>query len=397
MHIIPNKEKLTMKTMMVRGSPVIRPLLAAAALVIVVFGLKYSSDVLAPIFLAATLAILFTPALWWLEKKGLHPWLALVAMVLALGGFIVLMIFILTTSLEQLSLHLPEYADLLHQRIDTLGAALGTIGVDLQETLNSMVVDTTEVAHSAIDIALGVLSNGVAIVFFLFLLFLMLVESRSVATKFQTRLQAGNNLAIQLGNYTRQIQKQYRIQATSNLLSAVALTAEFLLFRIDGAFLWGFLAFILGFIPNVGLIIACLPAVVIAFILYGWGTALVILVIGIILNATMDNAVTPRIYGKGLNLPVLLVFTSFLFWSWVFGFVGALLAIPATLFVKALLQGRQETRFLVVLLSGKVESETDGNAEERIVESKPGEDHENTHQDKHQSLRVDTTDHATDE
>jgi len=301
-----------MKTMMMRGSPVSRPLLAAAALVIVVFGLKYSSDVLAPIFLAATLAILFTPALWWLEKKGLHPWLALVVMVLALGGFIVLMIFILTTSLEQLSLHLPEYADLLHQRIDTLGAALGTIGVDLQETLNSMVVDTTEVAHSAIDIALGVLSNSVAIVFFLFLLFLMLVESRSVATKFQTRLQAGNNLAIQLGNYTRQIQKQYRIQATSNLLSAVALTAEFLLFRIDGAFLWGFLAFILGFIPNVGLIIACLPAVVIAFILYGWGTALVILVIGIILNATMDNAVTPRIYGKGLNLPVLLVFTSFL-------------------------------------------------------------------------------------
>jgi len=161
--------------------------------------------------------------------------------------------------------------------------------------------------------------------------------------------------------------------------------------------LWGFLAFILGFIPNVGLIIACLPAVVIAFILYGWGTALVILVIGIILNATMDNAVTPRIYGKGLNLPVLLVFTSFLFWSWVFGFVGALLAIPATLLVKALLQGRQETRFLVVLLSGKVESETDGTAEERIVESKPGVDHENTHQDKHQSLSVDTTDHATDE
>jgi len=72
----------------------------------------------------------------------------------------------------------------------------------------------------------------------------------------------------------------------------------------------------------------------------------------------MDNAVTPRIYGKGLNLPVLLVFTSFLFWSWVFGFVGALLAIPATLFVKALLQGRQETRFLVVLLSGRDDGET---------------------------------------
>jgi AI-2 transport protein TqsA len=200
---------------------------------------------------------------------------------------------------------------------------------------------------------------------------------------------------IQLGNFTRQIQKQYRIQAMSNLLSAAALTVEFLLFRIDGAFLWGFLAFILGFIPNVGLIIACLPAVAIAFILYGWGTALVILVIGIILNATMDNAVTPRIYGKGLNLPVLLVFVSFLFWSWVFGFVGALLAIPATLFVKALLQGRQETRFLVVLLSGKDDGETGSILEDGAVESKAVEERGDTHEDEHKPLIVKPTDTST--
>lgn len=346
-----------MKTMTVRGSPIFRNLLVAAAIVILIFGLKYSSDVLAPIFLAATLAILFTPALWWLENKGFPAGLALLVMVLVLGGFIIFMIIILTVSLQQLALHLPEYQQLLQQRIDAFTAAMGSIGIDMQDALNSIVADTTSLAKSAINLALGVLGNSVAIVFFLFLLFLMLVESKSVATKFQTRLQTGNNLVIQLGNYTRQIQKQYRIQTISNLLSATALAVEFLLFRVDGAVLWGFLAFILEFIPNVGLIIACLPAVVIAFIFYGWGTAIVILIIGIILNATMDNAVTPRIMGKGLNLPILLVFLSFLFWTWVFGFVGALLAIPATLFVKTLLQGRHETHFLVVLLSGQGDSD----------------------------------------
>jgi hypothetical protein len=106
----------------------------------------------------------------------------------------------------------------------------------------------------------------------------------------------------------------------------------------------------------------------------------------------MDNAVTPRIYGKGLNLPVLLVFVSFLFWSWVFGFVGALLAIPATLFVKTLLQGRQETRFLVVLLSGKIDGETGIIHEEGSGESKLSEEQGDTHEDKHTSLIVDTTD-----
>ena len=347
-----------MKTMTVRGSPIFRNLLVAAAIVILVFGLKYSSDVLAPIFLAATLTILFTPALWWLEKKGLPAWLALLVMVIALGGFIIFMIIVITASLEQLALRLPVYAELLQQRIDAFGNALGNMGIDIEGALNAMVLDTTAITKSVIDVAIGVLSNSVAIVFFLFLLFLMLVESKSIATKFQTRLQTGNNFVTQLSIYTKQIQKQYRIQTMSNFLSAAAITVELLIFRVDFAILWGFLAFILGYIPNVGLIIACLPAVVIAFILYGWGTALAVLVIGIILNAAMDNAVTPRIMGKGLNLPILLVFLSFLFWTWVFGFVGALLAIPATLFVKALLQGRQETQFLVVLLSGQGNSDS---------------------------------------
>ena len=267
------------------------------------------------------------------------------------------MIIIVVVSLQHLSLQLPVYEELLLQRISDFTAKLGNIGIDVQAALDSFVVDTTALAKSAIDALLGLLSNSVAIVLFLFLLFLMLVESKSIATKFQTRLQTGNTFVALLGAYIKQIQKQYRIQTMSNLLSAVAITVVLLLFRVDGAFLWGFLAFILGYIPNVGLIIAVLPAVIIAFILYGLGTAVVILILVIILNATMDNAVTPRIMGKGLNLPILLVFLSFLFWSWVFGFLGALIAIPATLLVKTLLQGRQETHFLVVLLSGEGESD----------------------------------------
>ena len=245
-----------MKMMTVQGSPVVRYVTAAAAIVIVVISLKYASDFVAPIFFAATLAILFTPTLRWLEKKGLHTGLALLVMVLGLEGLIVLLIIILVVSLQQLSLQLPVYEELLLQRLDAFTAALGNIGIDVQGALNSFVVDTTAFAKSAIDAVLGLLSNSVAIVFFLFLLFLMLVESKSIATKFQKRLQTGNTFVVQLGAYTKQIQKQYRIQTMSNLLSAVAITVELLLFRVDGAFLWGFLAFILGYIPNVGLIIA---------------------------------------------------------------------------------------------------------------------------------------------
>ena len=77
---------MSMKMMTVQGSPVVRYVTAAAAIVIAVFGLKYASDFVAPIFFATTLAILFSPTLRWLEKKGLHTGLALLVMVLGLGG-----------------------------------------------------------------------------------------------------------------------------------------------------------------------------------------------------------------------------------------------------------------------------------------------------------------------
>src|SRR6266496_514453 len=387
------KEKLTMQTITVRGSPILRYMFSAAAVVIIVIGLKYASDVVAPIFFATTLAILFTPALRWLEQKRLPTGLALLVMVLALGGFILLMIIILTFSLEQLALRLPVYEELLLQRIDAFTAALGSIGIDVQDALNAFVVNTTALTKAAINATLLVLGNSVLVVLFLFLLFLMLLESKSIATKFQRRQQTGNNLVIQLGTYTKHIQKQYRIQTLSNLLSAVAITAVLLLFRVDFAILWGFLAFILGYIPNVGLIIAILPAIIIAFILYGLGTALAILALVIILNAAMDNAVTPRIMGKGLNLPILLVFLSFLWWSWVFGFVGALLAIPATLLVKTLLQGRQETHFLVVLLSGQGDSNIAiTTPQERRDENKVVEEHSDSPDTRRATLIVDSAD-----
>ena len=112
----------------------------------------------------------------------------------------------------------------------------------------------------------------------------------------------------------------------------------------------------------------------------------------------MDNAVTPRIYGKGLNLPILLVFLSFLFWTWVFGFVGALLAIPATLFVKTLLQGRQETQFLVVLLSGQSNSdETIAIQASRLDENNKVEENSDSPDTRHTTLIADATDSAIHE
>jgi predicted PurR-regulated permease PerM len=160
----------------------------------------------------------------------------------------------------------------------------------------------------------------------------------------------GSDFHRRFEEYIAQIQIQGRIRTASNLLSGIVLGTLFLLFRIDFALLWGMLAFVLGYIPNIGLILACLPAVILAFIQYGIGTALVVLGFVIILNAAVDNIVIPRFIQRSSQLPMVIVFIGFVFWGWMFGLLGAIISTQATLGVRALLDAKPETRALAQLM-----------------------------------------------
>ena len=131
------------------------------------------------------------------------------------------------------------------------------------------------------------------------------------------------------------------------------------MFGVDFAYLWAFLAFFLGYIPMIGLLIACVPAVFLAFIQYGICTALVVLLLIILLNAAMDNFVTPRFMGDRLNMPTVFIMIGFLFWGWIYGPLGALLAVPLTLLVRVLLESSQATRLHAGLMTSVEEPETD--------------------------------------
>jgi predicted PurR-regulated permease PerM len=349
-----------------QASRMLTGLLAAAGIVIVVAGLRYAAPILAPVLFAITLAILFTPLLRRLEHRGLPTALALVVMLVGMVLFFGAVLLVVYLSLLKLQERMPTYEALLAQRLAPLNDALNARGIP-SGGLPPGWSDGSSLINAALAAITALLSSAVGVIFFLFTLCLLLIESSSLGRKFRAGLQPESPFLQRMQGYTREIQRQYRIQCFSNFLSAVVLTVEFLAFRIDFALLWGFLAFILGFIPNVGLIIACLPAIVLALILHGPGTAAVVLILGIILNAAMDNAVTPRFMSSGLQLPVLVSFLSFLFWTWVFGFLGALLAIPATLFLRALLSGNHETRLAADLLSGAAPGAGEvaaGNAEE---------------------------------
>jgi predicted PurR-regulated permease PerM len=247
---------------------------------------------------------------------------------------------------------------MVSERMAGLSQALEARGVSTDGLTTSAEDSSTRFFQWTISFLGGIASSVVGIVFFLFLLILMLLESRNLPSKFRDVTGRPAIFVSQFQRFAREIQKQYLIQTFSNFLSATALTLLFFLFDVDFALLWGTLAFFLGYIPNVGLIIATLPAVIITLILHGLPAAVLLVILGIIINASMDNVVTPKFMGVGLQLPFVIVFSSFLLWSWVFGFVGALLAVPSTLLLRLLLESNGDTRFGARFLQSEVPEES---------------------------------------
>ncbi len=321
---------------------------------VIVAGLKNGAEVLSPILFAIVLGILFTPTLQWMENKGAPAFVALSIMVVAIVAIVAALAAIVITSLHQLSANLPHYSQLLTERLAPLKSWLIDHGFHVQplfDTIGAALKDA--VLHSVGPVISGI----VGAVFFVFILILILIDASSYGEALRRGSPRGARLIEGFSGVAKEVQQQYRIQTLSNFLSAAAILAELLVFNVDLAVLWSFLAFVLGYIPNIGLILAVLPAILLAFIEYGWQTAIVILALTIGLNALMDNVVTPRFNKTRLGLPMSVTFIALIFWSWVFGWWGSLLAVPLTLAIRALVRASAETQLLARLMSVKVEAD----------------------------------------
>jgi predicted PurR-regulated permease PerM len=323
----------------------------AACVVLILAGLRLASYVVAPLFLAFMLAVVLTPLVRRLERMGLATWLAVVAVLVMAIGLLVGFLLVVSLQLAELGQKLAEYQALLTARLEQLGSVLEQRPASDQAVAATASMSSGALIQTVAAALASLLSGVVIVVFFLFLLCLMLASERPFSQTLQRVIPPERDFHRRFTEYLRQVQIQGGIRSVSNLLTAVVLTGLFLVFRIDFATLWGLLAFVLGYIPNIGLILACLPAVILAFIQYGIGTALVVLSIAVVLNAAVDNLVIPRFISRASELPMVMVFLSFIFWGWMFGLLGAIIATQATLGVRALLDGVPETRGLARLMT----------------------------------------------
>ena len=124
-----------------------------------------------------------------------------------------------------------------------------------------------------------------------------------------------------------------------NLITGAGVTVVCLLLGIDYPLLWGVLAFVLSYIPYIGLFTAMVPPTLLALAERGWLAALIVIVSITAINLTIrKRALSPATPGKRLQLSPTVVFLSFFFWAWLLGPVGALLSMPITVMLLLVLQ-----------------------------------------------------------
>jgi len=151
-------------------------------------------------------------------------------------------------------------------------------------------------------------------------------------------------------DFIRQVNKYLAIKTTISLVTGVLIAGWTWFLGLDFFLLWGLIALLMNFIPNVGSILAAIPAVLLAVVQLGVPDALLVASGYLVVNVLMGNLVEPRFMGKGLGLSPLVVFLSLILWGWMFGAVGMFLSIPLTMIVKLALEHAPSTRWLGVML-----------------------------------------------
>jgi predicted PurR-regulated permease PerM len=151
-------------------------------------------------------------------------------------------------------------------------------------------------------------------------------------------------------DFVDKLNRYMSIKTWMSAATGILVTAWLWVLGVDNAELWGVLAFMFNFVPNIGSIIAAVPAVLLALVQLGVGSALLVMGGYVVINIVIGSILEPRYMGRGLGLSTLVVFLSLIFWGWVLGPVGMLLSVLLTIALKLALDSKPETRWLAILL-----------------------------------------------
>jgi predicted PurR-regulated permease PerM len=341
----------------VEGTPLPRPIVVMVGLAtvfVVVAGLRGLSEIIGPTFLALVLTIAAHPMRRWVAGHGLPGWVGSVLAILVIyGGLVGLTLAMLVAGARFASL-LPTYQQELQRLLDDALAWLDSVGVhQAQVDALSESLDLGRVVALLGDFVGGLVGVLTSLLFVVTLVLFMVVDATGFTPKLGELPAERRGLVDALLSFAVGTRKYLVVSTVFGLIVAVIDTAALFWIGVPVAVLWGLLAFITNYIPNIGFVIGVVPPAVIGLLEGGPGMMIAVLVTYSVINVVIQSVIQPKVVGDAVGLSTTITMLSLVFWAYTLGAVGAVMAVPLTLLAKAVLVDADPgSRWVGFLLAG---------------------------------------------
>jgi predicted PurR-regulated permease PerM len=332
-----------------------------AAATVTIAGMKLSSGILGPVMLALVMTIAAHPMRGWLTRRHFPGWAASLTMIATV--YLVLVVFALAVlaSIARFAALLPAYKTQFAEHVDKAISWLTSLGITEDQLRNmAQQLDVNNLAALAGEVLGDVTGLMSLFVFVVSLLLFFAIDAAWFPYRVDATPPSRRGLATAVSTFAAATRSYLLVSTAFGLIVAVLDTGALWLLGIPAPLVWGLLAFMTNYIPNVGFVIGVIPPMILGLLEGGFPLMLAVLAVYTVLNVVIQSIIQPRVVGGAVGLSSSLTFLSLIFWAWVLGALGALLAIPLSLLVKALLVDSDPgARWITPLIDGSAGASAD--------------------------------------
>lgn len=313
-------------------------LMGIAGGAVAAFGLAAIAGIFAPVFFALVLTICVHPLRVWLEGRGVPRGLATGSVIIAVTVLLLVFGYMVVVAFGQFTELIPQFSAQITAWLHDVAAWLTSIGINSAEISDIAASFDPSKLVGFVGGLIGGLTGWVTVLVIIFtMLLLMAMDAGYIPTLFRQMYPTRPLVVGSLVAYGNNVRRYMVVTTVLGLVQGLLNWIALLILQVPGAFIWGLLAFICSFIPNVGYFLAIVPPIIFGGLVGGWPTVIAVIIIYGIINAVIQSVIQPRVVGKAVSLSQTITFFSVLFWAVVIGPIGAILAIPLTLLVRLVL------------------------------------------------------------
>ncbi len=322
-----------------------------SAFIIITAGLKAASEIVIILLLSIISASILSPIMIYAKKLKIPKILAYLFILFTVLSLFLAIFLIVENSLKDFLTNLPGYEEKIKALVikiinffDSYGLSIDPKAILKELDISALFKVTTKAVGN-----IGILLSKTVLVLIgtSFLLFETPVFEKKLAIIFKNNKEAIENFNL----FSSSVKKYFIIKTSTSFLTGVCITLMLYYFDVQYAILWGFLGFLLNFIPVLGSLVAAIPAIILSLITKDINSTLWIIFWYLVINNLISNVIEPKLMGQGFGLSPAIVFFSLIFWGWVLGAAGMFLAVVLTMTIKIAFDSNPKTRWIGILLS----------------------------------------------